>query len=173
VPAGTYRVLVAPIHIGRTIPGQALAPVPQQLQGAYVKSIRLGERDLLNDTLRIESPLQDRLEVVIGTNPGSIEGRVMTNRQQPAGTVWVALLPESKLKFKIDHKFTSTDLEGRFQFENLPPGDYEAYAWEDIEKFAWQEPRRMRPFESRGTPIHIDEGRKATIELVAIPAAQN
>jgi hypothetical protein len=173
VPTGEYRVLVAPIHIGRTIPGQPTAPVPAQLQTAYVKSIRLGDRDLLNETLRIERPIPDPIEIVIGTNPGSIEGRVMTNGRQPAGTVWVALLPENKLKFKIDHKFTSTDLEGRFQLENVPPGDYQIYAWEDIEKLAWQEPRLMRAFESRGTALHIDEGRKATIELTAIPSSQN
>jgi len=47
------------------------------------------------------------------------------------------------------------------------------YAWEDIEKLAWQEPRLMRPFESRGTAIHIDEGRKTTIEFTAIPSTQN
>jgi hypothetical protein len=170
VPVGNYRVLVAPIFIGRTLPGQISAPIPTPLQNAYVKSIRLGDRDLINDTLRIERPIQDKLEIVIGTNPGALDGRVMTTRQQAAASVWVALLPDNKLKFKVDHRFTSTDLEGRFKFDNVPPGDYQLYAWEDIEKLAWQEPRLMRPYESRGTAIHIDEGRKTTIEFAAIPS---
>ena len=169
VPTGDYRVYVAPVHIGRTIPGNPTSPVPTQLQNVYVKSIRLGDRDLLNDTLHIEREVQDKLEIVIGTNPGSIEGRVMTNRQQPAGMVWVALLPANKTRFKVDHRFMSTNPDGRFQFENVPPGDYQVYAWEDIEKLTWQEPRLMRAYESQGTPLHIDEGRKATIELTAIP----
>jgi len=173
VPAGDYRVRVAPILIDRTFPGNPIAPVPTPLQSMYVKSIRLGDRDLFNEPLHIERQLQDKLEIVIGTNPGTIEGRVMTTGQKPAGSVWVALLPDNKLRFKVDHRYTSSDLEGRFKFDNVPPGDYQLYAWEDIEKLAWQEPRLMRPFESRGTAIHIDEGRKTTIEFTAIPSTQN
>jgi hypothetical protein len=94
----------------------------------------------------------------------------MTTRQQPAGTVWVALLPNGNRRYKVDHRFAPTDSEGRFQMDKVPPGDYQVYAWEDIEKLTWQEPRLMRPYESRGTPIHVDEGRKATIELIAIPS---
>lgn len=174
VPPGDYRVLVAPILIGRTILGQLVAPVPTPLQGAYVKSIRFGDRDLLSENLlHIERQLPDKLEIVIGTNPGSIEGRVLTNRRQPAGSVWVALLPDNKLRFRVDHRFTSTDVDGRFQLENVPPGDYKVFAWEDIEKLAWQEPRLMRPYESLGASVHIDEGRKTTIEFSAIPSTLN
>jgi hypothetical protein len=93
----------------------------------------------------------------------------MTERQQPAGAVWVALIPESSLRFRTDHKYISTEPDGKFQLQNVPPGDYRIYAWESIEKLDWQESRLMRAYESRGTPVHIDEGRKATIELIAIP----
>ena len=53
---GGYRVLVAPILIGRTPPGQVLSPLPTALQNAYVKSIKMGDKDLLNGTLLLEQP---------------------------------------------------------------------------------------------------------------------
>ena len=52
----------------------------------------------------------------------------------------------------------------------MPPGDYKIYAWEDVERLAWQELRFMRNYESRGTPLHIDEGQKTTTEFPVIPA---
>lgn len=170
VPPGGYRVLVAPMLIPRTLVGTSVSAVPEALQSAYVKSIRMGDRDLLSSVLQINGPLQDPIEIVVGTNPGSIEGRVLTEQRQPASSVWVALLPVGPLRFRTDHRFIASDSDGKFQFQNVSPGDYEIYAWENIEKLDWQEPKFMRPYESRGTAVHIDEGRKATIEFTAIPA---
>jgi hypothetical protein len=168
VTTGEYRVLVAPLLALPTPPGQPALAIPAPLQGAYVKSIRLGDRDLLNNPLRVQGSIQpqDKLEIVIGTNPGSVEGSV----QGSDGSVWVALVPENNLKFKTDHKFVATEPDGRFQLQAVPPGDYRIYAWQDIEKGTWQEPRLMRNYESRGTPIHVDEGRKTTIQFPVIPA---
>jgi len=167
---GDYRVLVPPLLRLRSPIGAPLAAMPESLRNAYVKSIRLGDKDLLNNLLHIEGPLQDRIEIVVGTNPGSIEGRVLNDRQQPAASVWVALIPENSLRFRIDHKFTSSGPDGRFQIQNVPPGDYKIFAWENIEKLAWQESRIMRSYESSGTLIHVDEGKKTTVEFPVIPA---
>ena len=129
----------------------------------------MGDKDLLNGTLLLERQPQDPIQIVVGTNPGAIEGRVMTDGRQPANSMWVALIPENGLKFQTDHKFTGTDSDGKFQLQNVPPGEYKIYAWENIEAFDWQEPKIMRAYESRGTAVHIEEGRKTTIDLMAIP----
>jgi len=170
VPPGGYRVLLAPILIPRTPAGQPVSAISETLQSAYVKSIRIGSKDLLTDILQVDEALREPIEIVVGTNPGALEGRVLTEQKQPAGSVWVALLPRSSLRYKTDHRYIATNPDGRFQLPNIAPGDYEIYAWENIEKLDWQEPKFMRPYESRGTPVHIDEGRKVTIEFSAIPA---
>ena len=84
--------------------------------------------------------------------------------------MWVALLPKGPLRYRTDHRYIASDVDGKFQFPNVGPGDYDLFAWENIEKLDWQEPRYMRPYETRGTAIHIEEGRKTTIEVTAIPA---
>jgi hypothetical protein len=169
VPQGDYRVLLAPILIPRTPAGQPVSSVSETLQSAYVKSIRMGDKDLLSGVLHIDGPLRDPIEIIVGTNPGSLEGRVLTDQKQPASSVWVALLPKGPLRYRTDHRFIASDKDGKFQFPNIAPGDYDIYAWENIEKLDWQEPKFMSPYESRGTAVHIEEGRKATIEFTAIP----
>jgi hypothetical protein len=107
--------------------------------------------------------------IVIGTNPASLEGRVVNGTGQPVRAATVVMIPEGGLKFRIDHKFAFTDAAGKFQIQGVPPGDYQVYAFEQIEKGDWQDPRAMGAFEGRGTPLHVDEGGKGIIEVVAIP----
>jgi hypothetical protein len=53
----------------------------------------------------------------------------------------------------------------------LPPGDYRLFAWEAIESNSWFDPDVVRPFESKGTAVHVDESGKANLDLKVIPAA--
>jgi len=168
--SGSYRVVVQPILQPRTEPGRPLPTLPPPLQNAYIKSIRLGERDVMYDGLALQNQPQELLEIVIGTNPGSIEGRVINEQRRPAGAVWMALIPETKLRFRFDHKYTSTDDQGRFEIGSVPPGEYKLFAWEEMEKLGWQEPSIVRPYEGRGTLVRIEEGKKTTVEIPSIPA---
>jgi Carboxypeptidase regulatory-like domain len=168
--SGNYRVVVQPILQPRSEPGRPIQVLPPALQNTYVKSIRLGDRDVMADGLPLQNQVQESLEIVVGTNPGSVEGRVLNDQRQPAGAVWVALIPESKLRFRLDHKFTSTDAEGRFEIGSVPPGEYKIFAWEDIEKLGWQEPSVVRPYEGRGVVVRVEEGKKTTVDVTSIPA---
>jgi hypothetical protein len=168
-PAGEYRVLVTPILIPPLPPDGNSPTVPAALQNAYVKSITFGGTDVLNDRLRLQSPTDDQLVIVIGTKPASVEGRVLNNQQQPAAGTTVVLVHDDALRYRVNEKFTSTDLAGQFQFENVPPGNYKMFAWESIEKAAWNDPGLMQEYERYATPIRVEEGRKMSVELRAIP----
>ena len=109
------------------------------------------------------------LEIIIGTNGAVLEGRVINGRQQPMSIAWVALLPRSGLRFRVQHKFGSTDADGRFRIQGVAPGEYDVFAWEDVERGAWQDPGFLRDYEGRGTRIQIEEGRTHQLELTAIP----
>jgi hypothetical protein len=168
---GTYRILVNPILTPPMPPGATPPTIPASLRNAYVKSIRFGGEDVLNGGLRVTGPSSDEVVIVIGTNPGAVEGRVMNGAGQPIRAATVVMIPEAGLKFRIDHKFAFTDAAGTFQIPNTPPGDYQIYAFEQIENGGWQDPRIMGQYEGRGRPIRVDEGGKATIEVVAIPGS--
>jgi hypothetical protein len=167
---GTFRVIVNPILTPAVPPGGSPPSVPQALANAYVKAIRFGNEDVLNSGLRLTGSSQDELVIVVGTNPGSLEGRVVNGTGQPLAATTVVLIPEGGLRFRVDHKFAFTDASGAFQIQGIPPGNYQVYAFEQIEKGDWQDPGIMRAFESRGKPLSVEEGKKGTVEVLAIAA---
>jgi Carboxypeptidase regulatory-like domain len=167
-PVGEYRVLVPPILIAPVPPDGNSPTVPAALQNAYVKSITFGGNDVLNDRLRLQSQTDDQLLIVIGTKPASLDGRVVNDQQQPASGATVVLVHDDGLRYHVNEKFTSTDLAGQFRFENVPPGNYKLFAWEAIDKGAWNDPGLMQEFERYARPIRIEEGGKISVELSAI-----
>ena len=58
--------------------------------------------------------------------------------------------------------------QGRFHIDRIPPGDYRAFAWEDVNDGAWQDPEFMSVNENRGTPVRIAEGTTGTVRLTLI-----
>jgi hypothetical protein len=153
--AGDYRVLVNPILTPPTDSG--IQAMPPQFQSYYVKSIRMGDVDLLNDTLHLASQPSDPLLVVIGTNPGSVRGKAT-----PGSTV--VLIHDNALRYHVNEKTSTADAAGNFAFENVAPGNYKAFAWETVERGIWQDPNFMRSQEERGVPVHVDEGKLSTID---------
>lgn len=165
---GDYRVLVTPILVSATPPDGTPAAVQAPLANLYVKSIRMGDMDVLNDRLHLESQPQETLAIVIGSNPGSINGRVVDESQRPTPGTTIVLIHDSGLRYRVNEKTASSDTSGRFEFTNVPPGNYKLFAFESIERGAWQDPERMRVFESRGVAIRVEENGKTSIDVPLI-----
>jgi hypothetical protein len=162
-PNWNYRVFVNPFF---QAPGRRLI-VPPQFQGLYVKSVSLGNEDVLNNGLRLGSQPTRPLTITVAAAVGSVSGRVL-GPQPVAATV--VLIPESGQRFHAPHPFTYTGESGRFEITQVRPGDYKLYAWESVEPFAWQNADFMRNYESQGKLVHIDENARVTgIELNSIP----
>jgi hypothetical protein len=136
-------------------------------EGYYVKSIRLGKGDVLEDGAEFTPKLEQGLEVVLSAKAATIRGSVTG-----AGAgVTIALIPQAE-KRRARPEFYRTALtgrSGRFSLANLPPGEYKVFAWEDVESGAWMDPDFLKLVEEQGTPISLGEGAVADIELKAIP----
>ena len=65
-----------------------------------------------------------------------------------------------------------TDQSGRFTLRGLPPGDYTILAWESVDGEAYYNPEFLRSYEGQGRQVHLEEGRRASITLKAIPSAE-
>ena len=137
---------------------------------SYVKSIRMGNADVLNDGLHIYSAPENPLEVVIGSNAGRIEGSVVNSRQETLPNRTVVLVPDIRLRQRTDlYKVVSTDAAGRFRMRGVAPGNYRLFAWESVETGAWQDPDFIRASENGGRSIQISEGSNEDVRLVVIP----
>jgi hypothetical protein len=158
------RVYVLPML---TTPVAPALNIPQSLQDVYVKSAKFGGVDVLNTGFRFSGEPDKVLEIVLARNAGSLAGRVEDDRRQPAGGIFVTLIPDipTARLYRTDmYKTTSTDAEGRFEIKSLPPGDYKVFALEGFEKDAWLDPEFFKPYEDRGTAVRVGEGAVFALE---------
>jgi hypothetical protein len=161
----------------RLMPGEnnrislAVVPgAPAEFQNIYIQSIQMGTHDVLNDGLHFAGEDDARMEIVIGTGAGSLTGTVVDDRQDASINTSVVLVPDLARRGRADaYKTAITDASGRFQVGQIPPGDYLAFAWDEVEDGDWRDPDFIRQYERRGTPIHIEEFGKASVSLQVIP----
>ena len=172
IAPGSYHIYLTPL----LTPLQGANPVntPPAWQGAYVKSMRLGDVDVFNGGLRLERQPDMPLSIVVGANAGSLEGVVLNDVRQPIAGAYVIMFanePADRLYRTDMYKVTSTDNSGRFQVQGLGPGDYRVFAWENIERGTWIDSTFLRQQEERGTTVHIDEGKAhtATLPIISLP----
>ena len=169
---GTFRIGVAPVlNVIGAFPFPS--PLPAAMTDLYVKSIRLGDVDVLNAPLHLEGPVQESLEIVIGTSIGVVEGRVVGRDRQPLPNVTVALVPDRETRGRPDlMKSGSSDSSGRFRLAGVPPGDYIAFAVDGPDDGSWRNPETPASRDLQAVPVRVTAGAVAAIELVAQPPVQ-
>jgi carboxypeptidase family protein len=165
IAQGDYRLAIWPLS-NRDGNGPGGRRPPESFNNAYVKSIRLGDADVLADGLHLWSPTQPSLEIVVGLNGAQVDGTVADHARVPAANVTVVAIPDGANKGRRDlYRQATTDRRGHFAFEGLVPADYSFYAWDDVERGAWQTPEFMRAFEGRGRFVRLREGKNESLDL--------
>jgi hypothetical protein len=175
VPVGSYQIGVQPFARLADLPlpsgaapgpARGRQPVPAIWQDAYIQSIRIGDRDILNTELVVDGQPIDSVEIVIGLNGGSLEGRVLNARQEPVANATLCLIPSGTPPLRLDrYRAVSTNENGQYSLLALPPGEYLAYAWEDVEPGAWFNPAFMRLYEFSGQRLQMGEAQKRTLDV--------
>jgi hypothetical protein len=163
---GNFRVNIIPLLSWGVGPraGPPGMTVLKGLDGAYVKSIRLGNTDALNATLHLERPPGNPLEIVIGTNPGTLEGNVANRGEQPVADASVVLVPNVRSRTDL-FKMTASDSSGRFRFDGVPAGEYKLFGWQEVENGAWFDPDFLASYEARGVAVRISEGNSESAKI--------
>jgi hypothetical protein len=167
---GDYRVAVLPLlnsqRDDRTRPGGG-PPVSDVWQNAYVKSMRWGRSDVLADGLHLWGGAQgNTLEIVVSLAGAEVEGTVRDTARQPAAGVVVVAVPDGGNRGRADlYRHIVTDASGHFVLRGLGPGDYSFYAWDDLERGAWESVEFLRAFEGRGQFVRLSEGKNDSLDL--------
>ncbi|MFZ0961250.1 MAG: carboxypeptidase-like regulatory domain-containing protein [Terriglobia bacterium] len=136
----------------------------------FVKSARLDGVDVLAAGVTVDSKqAPGSLEIVVNPNGASVDGMISKD-QQPFQGATVVLVPDPPHRGeKRLFKSITTDQNGHFVLQGLPPGDYKVFAWEKIEHGAYTIPEVLAPYESLGESVHITEGARNTVQLDLIP----
>jgi hypothetical protein len=137
----------------------------------YLKQVMVNSADVLEAGLHVGSEPLPPIEITLGTHRGVMSGVVNDVGNRPAAGVLVVLVPSEKLRDRADrYPRATTDLDGRFQIESAPPGNYTALAFEEASSGAWFNPAFLNRYLSRGDAVAIRENVDAALNLKAIPA---
>ena len=138
-----------------------VGPIPP---GGYIKSMRLGDQDVLTEEMAIHTSTTEPLKIVLATRAATIEGDVL-QADQPARAV-VLLAPDGKFRNVTSfYRFVTADDKGHFEIKNAVPGQYRLYAFEEFDQQSIQDPDYLKPFESAGVPVTLVEGPNASQKL--------
>lgn len=136
--------------------------------GSYLVDGHMGGTDVLSAPFTVEQGAN--LQLRIGFTTGRVTGTVVEAGKPFAGAQ-VVLVPDAPRRSRNDMFFTSTsDANGAFNFANVPVGTYRMFAWEDVPTGAYQYPEFLKPYESQGIPVRVEQGTSGGGELKLIPA---
>ena len=148
-----------------------VTPIPP---GGYIKSMRLGDQDVLTEDMIIGPKTAAPLRIVVSARGGVLEGNVKQTSGEEAPRAIVLLAPAGRFSQVLSFYSTAVaDETGRFKFKGLTPGSYKLYALEAMEYSAWQNPEFLKPFDSYTEKVEIKEGVNAPKEVQLIPGARN
>ena len=136
----------------------------------YLKSARLGDIDALRGLdIRPGQPA-GQLELVLGANAARVEGVVTDDQNQPLPGVQVWIIPDSRRRAETRlFRGATTDQKGRFLLRSLAPGEYQLFAWEDLEPGAEQDPEVLKQYEEKGKAVSLREGSQESVTMKLTP----
>jgi hypothetical protein len=139
-------------------------------QGAYIQTGRIDSNDALNAPFTVDGGGM-LLQLQLGFTAGRVSGVVSDDKKAPVAGVQAVLVPDEGRRGRPDAYFTTnTDQNGQFNMNNVPPGRYKIFAWEDIPSGAYQYPDFIRQYEDRGQQITVTANSAATADVRLIPS---
>jgi hypothetical protein len=69
----------------------------------------------------------------------------------------------------IVYRNAVTDEFGRFHLQNVAPGSYLVFAWEDIAEDFWRDPEFIQRNENLGKPVKVSERGRESVDVTAGP----
>jgi hypothetical protein len=155
--------------VSSVLPGLLRVEISGFPDNFFIRSARLGNRDVLREGLDGNASAPDSLEVVVASKAGTVDGTAVDDRMEPAVGVRVVLMPNMERLERYDlYKTATSDQFGRFTMHGIVPGDYKMFAWTSLEPNIYFDPSFMEQYESQGKPVHLDESGHITVALRAI-----
>jgi len=139
------------------------------IPGKYVKSIRFSDRDIADGQLDLSHQSEGKIEIALASDVGTLLGGVQTSSGEPAVGALVTLAPKQENRVDL-FKVISVDANGNFSLKDVAPGDYVAFAWQDVDVSMAQGADFRKPFESKGVAVSIAPSGQASIRLKLISA---
>ena len=140
--------------------------------GAYLKTMSFSRTPSPAQLIDWRGADSGALELGVSRKAATLQGNLVDGDGKPvAGTVTLVPVPPQPGIRRL-YPTVKADDQGAFRFPSVTPGTYKVYGWEDIESSAHWDVDFIRPFESRGEAVQVDEGGSATVALKRISSAE-
>ena len=139
-------------------------------QGVWLKSIRAGDQDVLDGGIDLNGGAA-AIQITLGRGAGTVSGTVQDAKQQPIPGSTVTLLPDPMKEDRTDlYKVISTDQNGQFALQGIPPGEYKLFAWGEIEQGSYMDPEFLKLHQSKAKKITVKVNSTEQVQLTEINA---
>jgi hypothetical protein len=154
-----------------------LYPLPE---GTYIKSVQLGQQEMLGKELDFTQGVSGELLITLSYGVAEVSGTVQMPQQsastdassnKPATAASIVLVPEELRPDGSGFEYGNTTQTGTFSIKNASPGRYRAYAFEEMKRDQMDNPDFLKQLESKGVEVELKENDKKQIQLTLIPAA--
>jgi hypothetical protein len=149
---------------------------PEWMRSVYLKTIHPGTTDLLNGGQPFDPESRGVLDIVLGTDAGSVAGRIFDENRNGMPHALVVLVPDEPYRNRRDlYRTAQTDAGGRFNIQTIAPGGYKVFAWRGADAGSWFFSEFLRPHEDRAVPVMIGPAETRSVEaplLSAVPVQQ-
>jgi protocatechuate 3,4-dioxygenase beta subunit len=167
VPAATFTA--GRFTLRGVIPGRYRINVTGLPGGWMLKSAVFGGRDALDTMLEVRSG--DELSggiLTFTTQSTELAGTLQDQSGKPIADYTIVVFPSDRrfwtpMSRRIQAMRPSSD--GRFNFRNLPPGDYRLIAVVDPEPGEWYDPAFLEQLVGATMPLTLGDGEKKTQDV--------
>jgi hypothetical protein len=163
--AGTFTLKASAAQYQVTLPA-----VPG---GTYIRSVQWNSREMLGKPLDLSAGPSGDLLVTLGTDGGTVDVTVSGADGKPAIESTVILLPSDPVRrVKELTKSAATDGTGHVKFTDVPPGNYLAFAWKQVDEGSWFDPDFLKRYEKNGESINVNAKGNQKADLKELPETQ-
>jgi hypothetical protein len=132
------------------------------LASAYVGSVKVGDLAQTLGQFIIPSDSRVHVEVNMSLHSDTISGAVSGGIP---GNFHAYIVAKNELTGSVDIR--ETDQNGRFEIPGLAPGQYDLYAWKNLDGIAYETKDGLKKYERNKVAVAIGKG--VQVETVVVP----
>jgi hypothetical protein len=153
-------------------PGRVLMHAQCGAGESYVKSILVGEEDVLGKEVDVGALSAAGVKVILRTDTGSVSGTldVPEDKRDPSKQPRIILIPtDERMRRAGFIDYSTLDQDYHFGSKAVRPGEYLAYAFAEADNSTFDDPDFYRLMESKGVKVKLGPGETQTVELKLTP----
>lgn len=148
------------VKIDGVEPNRYLIQVFPSAPGLYVSSLELNHHDISNQYVDLSAYSLVQVTAILRSGAGVISGTVND------GIGMVVLSPKSPSPDGSNVHEDVVRSGHRFEFRNVPPGDYLLYGAQETNRQLWFQASFLAALKDLGAPVHLDENGNQHVQSV-------